>query len=119
MSDNTEIDPAGLARLNRIGGSEFVKEMIRLFLEEAPERLSAARHAEKSGDLFAVAQAAHALKSSAQNFGAAELSRLAQQIEKLTQDNKDEHLAKLLDDMEHAFRNAKVWLEKERDALDP
>ena len=117
MSDYSGIDPAGLARLNKIGGPSFVKKMIDLFLEEAPERLSDARRGEQTGDLAAIADAAHSLKSSAQNFGANGLSRIAAEIEARARANRWENLSILLSDIETAYHTARVWLESERDAL--
>ena len=117
MSDYEEIDPAGLQRLNRMGGSPFIRKMIDLFLDEAPERLTAARSGEQAGDLVAVAAAAHALKSSAQNFGASRLSNIAEKIELQARANTSENLSTLLSDLEGAYGAAKAWLESERDAL--
>ena len=117
MNDYTGIDPKGLARLNKIGGPLFVKKMIDLFLEEAPDRLTAARRGEQAGDLIAVAEAAHSLKSSAQNFGAGRLSGIAGEIELRARANRREDLSTLLSESETAYNIAKVWLERERDAL--
>ena len=114
MSDFPGIDPQGLARLNKIGGSAFVIKMIDLFLEEIPERLSAARNGEQSGDLHAVAEATHSIKSSAYNFGAENLGRLAQKIEGMTRSNDCESLPELLDDLEKTYAAAKTWLESQR-----
>jgi len=117
MSDCTGIDPAGLKRLDRIGGPPFVRKMIDLFLEEAPERFTAARRGEQAGDLIAVAEAAHSLKSSAQNFGASRLSHIAENIELQARANTCENLPALLNELEGAYGTVKAWLESERDAL--
>jgi HPt (histidine-containing phosphotransfer) domain-containing protein len=117
MSDYTGVDPRGLARLQKIGGPLFVRKMIDLFLEEAPDRLAAARRGEQAGDLVAVGDAAHSLKSSAQNFGAGRLSRIAGDIELRARANGCENLSTLLGEMEAAYSTAKAWLESERDAL--
>src|SRR5438067_10294621 len=99
MSDYTDIDPTGLERLNRMGGTAFLRKMIDLFLEEAPDRLTAARKGEQDADLSAVADAAHSLKSSAQNFGASRLSNIAERIELRARANNGENLATLLSDL--------------------
>ncbi len=117
MSDYPGIDPTGLERLNRIGGALFVRKMIDLFLKEAPERLTAARRGEQAGDLIAVAEATHSLKSSAQNFGASLLSNIAGRIELSARANNCENLATSLSDLERAYGTARAWLERERDAL--
>jgi HPt (histidine-containing phosphotransfer) domain-containing protein len=118
MSDYTGIDPTGLERLNRMGGPVFVRKMIDLFLNEAPDRLAAARKGEEAGDLVAVEEATHSLKSSALNFGASHLSNIAERIELRARANNSENLATLLNDLEEAYRNARVWLERERNALE-
>lgn len=117
MSDQTGIDPTGLQRLNKMGGPVFVRKMIDLFLEEAPVRLAAARKGEAAGDFNSVAEAAHGLKSSAQNFGASRLSRIAANIELQARGNTCKNLSSLLSDLEAAYSTAKAWLESERDAL--
>ena len=114
MSDYIGIDPEALARLERMGGPDFVKKMITLFLEEAPERLAAARQGEQSGDHTAVADAAHSLKSSAQNFGASKLSSIAEEIEMLARANHLENLPTLLHDLEQAYSTVRSWLEGQR-----
>lgn len=117
MSNPNGIDPQGLARLKRIGGPAFVKQMIDLFLKEAPDRMRAARDGEKAGDLNAVTEATHSLKSSARNFGADSLASLAEKIEIMTRSNSSENLSGLLADLERAYAAARTWLESERDSL--
>jgi HPt (histidine-containing phosphotransfer) domain-containing protein len=114
MSDFTGINPQGLARLNKLGGPAFVIKMIDLFLGEIPERLSAARRGEQAGDLHAVGEAAHAIRSSAHNFGGDNLAFLAQKIEGMTRLNNCENLPELLDNLEQTYAVAKTWLESQR-----
>src|SRR6266853_473375 len=111
MSEIIGIDPQGLIRLNKMGGPDFVRKMIDLFLEEAPGRLRDARNGEKAGDIGAIAAAAHSLKSSAHNFGASSLARTAEKIENLTRSSSCENLGALLDELDRAFATAKTWLE--------
>ena len=117
MSDYNGMDPAGLARLHRVGGPDFVKKMIDLFLEEAPERLSAARIGEQTGDHAAIAAAAHSLKSSSHNFGAVSLGLIAQRIEMSVRNRDIANLAALLNELEQTFSVAKLWLEDQRKML--
>ena len=117
MSDFIGIDPEGLARLNKIGGPGFVRKMIDLFLDDAPKRLRAARNGERAGDLGAIADATHSLKSSAGNFGADRLARTAEKLELLTRSNRSENLSSLLNDLEEAFAATKAWLESEKETF--
>ena len=117
MSDSSDIDPAGLARLNRLGGPAFVRKMIDAFLEEVPERLAAARKGEQTGDHAAIAAAAHSIKQSAYNFGATRVNRIAEKLDLAVRSNNIDNLSTLLDDLEQAYSTAKSWLESQRAAL--
>lgn len=106
-----------LARLDDIGGADFVREMIDLFLEHSPPRIVAARAALTSGDLATVAQSAHPLKSSAGNLGADSVQSLAEQIEQLASAGTREPLPELLTQLEGAFARVKVQMEHARGEL--
>lgn len=82
MSDAVPIlEVAALERLERLGGTELVTRMIGLFLENAPARVDAAVSAARDGDAAGVERAAHSLRSSAANVGAAHLQHRADAIE--------------------------------------
>lgn len=117
MNNHTGIDPAGLARLGKIGGPAFVKQMIDIFLDEVPGRMAAAREGERTGDHAAVAEAAHSIKQSAHNFGATNLSLIAEKIDKSVRANKTADLSAMVNELERAFSVAKSWLEDQRKTL--
>ncbi len=108
------LDPGAIERLDRIGGREFVLEMIDLFLEHSPQRLSAGRTAFEGGDMTGVYRAAHSLKSTAANLGARALQSTAEQAESRAAAEDREALAPLLDDMERHFQSARLELIAER-----
>ena len=60
---------------------DLFAELVQLFLEDTPGRIRDLDNALQSSDARALEQAAHALKSSAANLGALQLSRLFMQIE--------------------------------------
>jgi HPt (histidine-containing phosphotransfer) domain-containing protein len=64
------------------GGRELLTKMIRIYLQDAPERLSAIREGMARGDAAAVASAAHAFKSASANLGAAALAELCRRLER-------------------------------------
>src|SRR3974390_3182478 len=64
MPAPSQIDPAALERLRRLGGEEFVGKMAELFLSYGAQKISEARQASNAADLAAVAKAAHAIKRS-------------------------------------------------------
>ena len=114
MNDGHQIDTQALARLNSIGGPAFVREMIDLFLVDAPKRVEAARLGQAVGDLVAVSEATHALKSSARTLGSNNLHALASQIESMTRFQQSENLPTLLDHLEQACLAACDQLQGEK-----
>lgn len=73
----------GLRDLEDAGSPNFVGEVVTLFLDDTPRRLSSLQTALARGDAAAVAQHAHALKGSCGNFGAARMAIIAGQLEAL------------------------------------
>lgn len=77
----TSIDPAVFSELRDSTGSEFVRELIDTFLQEAPAMLAELRDTLARGDADRFRRAAHSLKSNANTFGALELGHLAKDLE--------------------------------------
>ncbi len=70
--------------LERVEGDlELLSEISSLFLEECPRLLSEIRSAVEQGDSEALHRAAHALKGSVGNFGAAPAFQAALHLERL------------------------------------
>ena len=115
MSPNKVLDSAAITRLDRIGGSEFVVEMIELFLENAPQRLQTAREAYDSGDTPTLHRAVHSLKSTAANLGARALQATAEAAEARANDEDMDAIPPLLDDLDREYEEARTELEAERD----
>lgn len=76
------IAPEALERLESVGGSPFVLEMIAAFLQQAPERMRELQAAAEAGSAAEAGFAAHRLVSTAGNLGATELSAAARAIER-------------------------------------
>ena len=68
-ADLPTTDDASLERLRHFGGGKLLGEMITLFVQAAPERISAARAGLESNDAKATEMALHALKSSSAQLG--------------------------------------------------
>jgi HPt (histidine-containing phosphotransfer) domain-containing protein len=81
MSDSDIIDPQAQARLREWGGAKLLTQMIRLFLENAPNRMEQVRKGLAEGNVREAERGVHSLKSSAANVGAVRVSRLAAQME--------------------------------------
>lgn len=109
------LDPAALERLLRIGGQDFVVEMIELFLEHAPQRLASARAALAENDVKTLYRSAHSLKSTAGNLGARALQNMAAEVEKRSAKEDLEPIPPLLEELERRYERVRTELETERD----
>ncbi len=77
---NGSIDASIIGDLLDTMGGEF-GDLVRVYLEDAPQRIAAIESAAASGDAAAQVAPAHTLKSSSANIGATSLSELARGIE--------------------------------------
>jgi len=102
-------------RLRRFGGERLVKDMSAIFVEDVPVRLAVAREGLGSGDHRAVEYAAHSMKSSCGQFGAAEMQRLCAAAERLAQRGELDNVPPVLDALEEEFSRFRVWLERAGD----
>jgi HPt (histidine-containing phosphotransfer) domain-containing protein len=92
------------AALARVGGDrELLREIAVLFQQECPEALTNLRDAIASGDAPAAGRAAHGLKGSASNFGAAPAVDAAIKIEQLARDGRIEEAGKLCETLDQAL----------------
>jgi HPt (histidine-containing phosphotransfer) domain-containing protein len=110
------VDPDALTRLQRFGGSKLLHEMIALFVEIAPDRLTTAERAVAEGDLTTAENALHSLKSSSAQLGAMKLSRLSEQGEMLTRGGTVTEITQVLSDSRTELARVEAWLAGERDA---
>src|SRR3979409_1292532 len=79
------LDPAQLASLRQIqnpGETDFVTQLIELFLDEATVTLTALHEAVVSDQPAEIRRLAHRLKGSSGNLGATQMAALAQHLEK-------------------------------------
>jgi HPt (histidine-containing phosphotransfer) domain-containing protein len=75
------LDRSRLTRLERLGGRELVIEMIDTFAAAAPARRAALERTLSTGDLGALADAAHTIVAGAGQLGAIALSAEARAVE--------------------------------------
>lgn len=113
MNASPILDPAALERLRRLGGDAFLREMIGLFLDYAGRKVAEARQAGTEGNLPAIQQAAHPIKSSAGNVGATRVQALAAKVEQEARDGQVEALQGSLAELEAAFQEASAALTAE------
>ena len=84
MADNPILNPHAIQALRDLspeGGTEFLCELITIFLADTPKQLAELEGALAGQDATKVIRAAHTIKGSSGNFGAAEFARLAYVIE--------------------------------------
>lgn len=109
------LDGAALDRLDRIGGSDLVVEMIDLFLEHSPDRIAAARTGARARDLVAVYRAAHSMKSTAATLGAEAVRAAAASLEGRASEGDASSIPSLLEELERCYHAARDRLIEERD----
>jgi HPt (histidine-containing phosphotransfer) domain-containing protein len=114
MNESNPFNPAAIERLVRLGGEKFAVDMIDLFFSYGAKKVCEARQARDAGNLTALADAAHPLKSSAGNVGATRVQELAAQVESSARAQNAELSGTQFDEMERAFAGVKLILESER-----
>jgi len=109
------VDTRVLHRLRiEMGGQRAVADLLKSFLDDAPQRIAELRGAVVTSDPRALERAAHALKSSSAQFGAMTLAQLCLKLESMGRNRELDGAERVLGEVELAFRNAKRALEVER-----
>jgi two-component system, sensor histidine kinase and response regulator len=116
MSPHSQVilDEDALDRLMRIGGQDFVIEMIALFLDNAPRRVAAARAALDAGDFQALYRAAHSLKSTSANLGAQRLRLVAERVEAMAAAGGADGVGPLVEELGACYDQVQEKLDAER-----
>jgi len=117
MTQQKEFNEAAIERFRELGGDEFVLKMLDLVLKNASRRIEEARDAHQAGDFDAIAQAAHALRSSVGNIEALRLMELSQKIETLAKEKKGGELPALFAELDRRFEQLKNEMALERSKL--
>jgi two-component system, sensor histidine kinase len=99
-----------LIALSPEDGPALARQLISMFDQSTPARIETIDQAVRQGDYEALFMAAHALKSSAQNIGADQLSGIAKELEQLAREQQWEKLTALLDLLRKSYRETKVVL---------
>jgi HPt (histidine-containing phosphotransfer) domain-containing protein len=101
------------AALIRVGGDiDLLREIAVLFADEGPRVVQELREALAQDNAAAIGRAAHGLKGSAANFGAAPAVEAASQIEQLARAGRTSEIAPLIQVLEHALRALLAELEQ-------
>ena len=117
MDELAILDQTVLAELRPpIMEDDLLRELIAMFLADAPVRLAALQTAAMGADLRAVAAVAHSLKSAAGNLGAQRVVELCFRLEAAARLDDLILARKLLDTLEVELARAYPALEAEVDA---
>jgi CheY-like chemotaxis protein/HPt (histidine-containing phosphotransfer) domain-containing protein len=92
------------------GMGDIIPRLIEIFLETAPLDIEKARAALRSSQATDLEEAAHKLKGSCSNLGAARLRDLCQQLEKLGRDGSLQNAPELLAAAEEEFARVRTEL---------
>lgn len=99
------VDSAVLEELLSLddGGTGLLSEMVGLFQEDGPMRITQMREACERGDAHGAGEAAHALKGAAGTLGAVRLRALAGEAERLAKANDLAAVLGLVPAMEESY----------------
>lgn len=84
-----------LRQLNQPGEPDIVREVLTVFLSDAPGRVKAIEEAIRASDLPAIQRAAHALKGASGSIGAMTLQARCRELEDAAKATKLEHASEL------------------------
>jgi two-component system sensor histidine kinase BarA len=98
-------------------GAEFMRDIIDVYLADAPRRLGDLRAAHIARDWQAFTRAAHTLKSSSSYVGARRFSDLAAAIERASPDTAGADLGDQVARLEQEYSHVKAVLEEVRSGL--
>ena len=105
------INPDALERLEEWGGADLVDQMVRLFLQNSPERIEQIRSVTQPDPGEIPERGAHSLKSSAANVGAEKVRAIAAEMESAAGENNLDRVRELLPSLEEAYAEAVASLQ--------
>ncbi|MFH2005538.1 MAG: ATP-binding protein [bacterium] len=105
------VPPVNLAHLNALGPPDLVRELIQIYLEDAPDLLRGVQQAVEATDATAVQRAAHGLKGCCANLGIERLAELSFTLERAGQAAVLDDVAEMLHELESEFDRVKSYLE--------
>ena len=110
-----DLDPEAIANLRALGDEgddTFLREIIGIYLEDTPVRLSDLRVAVEKGDAALYTRSAHTIKGSSSNVGAMQVRCIAEKLEHRSKAEPHSALEPLRIELEAAFTRAAVELRK-------
>ena len=115
MAETLVIDPQAIANLRSLNpgdNDEFLREITGIFLEDTPLRLAELDESLLSGDTGRFTRAAHSIKGSAANLGAAALRTAAEKLENQSRSQGLANVADLVAQVKAEFARAEATLKQ-------
>ena len=115
MSTDLPIDPEAIENLRALNPDDddaFLKDIIGIFLEDTPARISELKQCLTAYDQPKFTRAAHSIKGSASNLGASRVRAVAEKLEHQSRNSGLDGLESLLTSLDGEFATAKAELEK-------
>ena len=110
MNHTRDFDPETLVRLRTLGGDSLIRKLVAVFGEFARDRVRDAVTAGQSGDLDALARAAHAIRSSAGNVGALHLLEISTALERTARAGQSAPIPELVSELQTAYTATSAYL---------
>ncbi len=104
-SDETaiDLDADALENLRQLGGDDFLREVVDVFLADAPALIAAVRRSLEQEEGEELRRAAHTLKSNAATLGAEAFAELCRAVEQQAKAGRLDDLSPLVDRIEQEY----------------
>lgn len=102
-------DVSGLATMHRISGDGFA-ELVMMFEEDMPQRLSDLADALQAGDYLLSARTAHMMSGCCASIGAMHLSELCHELERQARSCRQKDLQEMQAEIEAAYQQIRLTL---------
>ncbi len=96
------------------GDPDLLLDLIQMFLDDSPSKVSAVREGLETGDFEKAERAAHSLKASSGNLGARIVQDICEQLQVLTRGRKMNESLELAPRLEQSYAAAASELQKLR-----
>jgi HPt (histidine-containing phosphotransfer) domain-containing protein len=105
------VDPAAIEQLRQLGGDAFAARILQLYLAKLDPRLGAVQDAVGRGDVEALEQAAHALRSASAQLRLAGVQEHCADLEQQGRAGQLEGAPARLQQLEAEVERARSWLQ--------
>jgi HPt (histidine-containing phosphotransfer) domain-containing protein len=115
MPDFAVIDPQAIENLRALNpgdNDEFLREIVGIFLEDTPQRITELDQSLRAGDLSKFTRAAHSIKGSSANLGAMALRFVAEKLEHESRKTGLAEATPLVEAIKVEFARAQAELDK-------